>query len=88
MTKNIFIVEGLPGVGKSYFCEILQQEIRDKTGNKRILFFEERDIDHPFHCTNNDIANDIWSGSLRSQRGGTKRSRHELRSAEDEAQRF
>ena len=61
MTKNIFIVEGLPGVGKSYFCEILQQEIRDKTGNKKIFFFEERDMDHPFHHSKNDIANDIWS---------------------------
>ena len=61
MTRNIFIVEGLPGVGKSYFCEILQQEIRDKTGNKKILFFEERDMDHPFHHSKNDIANDIWS---------------------------
>jgi len=61
MTKNILIVEGLPGVGKSFFCEILQQEIRDKTGNKKILFFEERDMDHPFHCTRNDITNDIWS---------------------------
>ena len=61
MTKNIFIVEGLPGVGKSYFCEILQQEIRDKTGNKKIFFFEERDVDHPFHHSKNDIANDIWS---------------------------
>ncbi|MBT4497000.1 MAG: hypothetical protein HOC74_04725 [Gemmatimonadetes bacterium] len=61
MTKNIFIVEGLPGVGKSYFCEILQQEIRDKTGNKKILFFEERDMDHPFHHSNNDTTNDIWS---------------------------
>ena len=61
MVKNIFIVEGLPGVGKSYFCEILQQEIRDKTGNKKISFFEERDMDHPFHHSKNDIANDIWS---------------------------
>ena len=61
MIKNIFIVEGLPGVGKSYFCEILQQEIRDKTGNKKIFFFEERDMDHPFHHSKNDIANDIWS---------------------------
>jgi hypothetical protein len=61
VTKNIFIVEGLPGVGKSYFCEILQQEIRDKMGNKKILFFEERDMDHPFHHSNNDITNDIWS---------------------------
>ncbi len=61
MTKNIFIVEGLPGVGKSYFCEILQQEIRDKTENKKILFFEERDMDHPFHIAENDITNDIWS---------------------------
>ena len=49
MTKNIFIVEGLPGVGKSYFCEILQQEIQKKTRNKKLLFFEERDFDHPFH---------------------------------------
>ena len=61
MTKNIFIVEGLPGVGKSFFCEILQQVIIDKTGNKKILFFEERDIDHPFHCSKNDTTNDIWS---------------------------
>ena len=61
MTKNIFIVEGLPGVGKSYFCEILQQGIRDKTGIKKIFFFEERDVDHPFHHSKNDIANDIWS---------------------------
>ncbi len=61
MTKNIFIVEGLPGVGKSYFCEMLQQEIRDKTGNKKIFFFEERDMDHPFHISENDITNDIWS---------------------------
>jgi hypothetical protein len=61
MIKNIFIVEGLPGVGKSYFCEILQQEIRDKTENRKILFFEERDMDHPFHHSKNDIANDIWS---------------------------
>ena len=61
MTKNIFIVEGLPGVGKSYFCEILQQEIRNKTRNKKILFFEERDVDHPFHIAENDITNDIWS---------------------------
>lgn len=61
MIKNIFIVEGLPGVGKSYFCEILQQEIRDKMGNIKILFFEERDADHPFHHSNNDITSDIWS---------------------------
>ena len=61
MTNNIFIVEGLPGVGKSYFCEILQQEIRKKTRNKKTLFFEERDFDHPFHIAPNDIVNDIWS---------------------------
>ena len=61
MTKNVFIVEGLPGVGKSYFCEILQQEIRDKTGNTEILFFEERDTDHPFHCSEDDVTDDIWS---------------------------
>jgi hypothetical protein len=61
MTKNIFIVEGLPGVGKSYFCEILQQEVRKITENKRTLFFEERDEDHPFHIAESDISNDIWS---------------------------
>jgi len=61
MTKNVFIVEGLPGVGKSYFCEVLQQEIRSRTGNTEILFFEERDTDHPFHCSEEDIAGDIWS---------------------------
>lgn len=61
MTKNVFIVEGLPGVGKSYFCEILQQEIRDRTGDTQILFFEERDTDHPFHCSEEDIGGDIWS---------------------------
>jgi hypothetical protein len=61
MIKNIFIVEGLPGVGKSYFCEILQQEIRDRTENTEIRFFEERDTAHPFHCSEDDIASDIWS---------------------------
>jgi hypothetical protein len=61
MTKSIFIVEGLPGVGKSYFCEILRQEIRDITVNQKIRFFEERDMDHPFHHSENDIAHDIWS---------------------------
>ena len=61
MTKNIFIVEGLPGVGKSCFCEILQQEIRERTEKRRTLFFEERDMDHPFHIAEKDIANDIWS---------------------------
>lgn len=65
MTKNIFIVEGLPGVGKSYFCEILQQEIRDKAGDKNIRFFEERDIDHPFHHSENDVTDDIWSINYR-----------------------
>lgn len=61
MLKNIFIVEGLPGVGKSYFCEIMQQEIRDIMGNKKTFFFEERDMNHPFHHSKNDITNDIWS---------------------------
>lgn len=65
MTKNIFIVEGLPGVGKSYFCEILQKEIRDKTGNNNIHFFEERDFDHPFHHSENDATDDIWSINYR-----------------------
>lgn len=61
MTKNIFIVEGLPGVGKSYFCEILHQEIRDISGNTEIRLYEERDTNHPFHCSEDDITNDIWS---------------------------
>jgi hypothetical protein len=61
MIKNIFIVEGLPGVGKSYFCEILQHEIQDKIKNKKIFFFEERDDDHPFHISEKDTANNIWS---------------------------
>ena len=65
MTNNIFIVEGLPGVGKSYFCEILQQEINDKVENIGTHFFEERDLDHPFHISGNDIANDIWSVDYR-----------------------
>lgn len=58
MTKNIFIVDGLPGVGKSYFCEALQQEIRDKA---RIQFFEERDNEHPFHISEDETDKDIWS---------------------------
>ena len=61
MTKNIFIVEGLPGIGKTYFCEILLQEIQNRAGNKNIRFFEERDIDHPFHHSENDVTDDIWS---------------------------
>jgi hypothetical protein len=65
MMKNIFIIEGLPGVGKSFFCEILQQEIRDRTGNTEIFFFEERDTAHPFHCSDDDVANDIWSVDYR-----------------------
>lgn len=66
MTKNIFIVEGLPGVGKSYFCEILQQEIGEITRSKKVTFFEERDYDHPFHIAPDDIANDIWSIDYRN----------------------
>ena len=65
MGKNIFIVEGLPGVGKSYFCELLQQEIRNRTGNDRINFFEERDDDHPFHISATDTTDDIWSVDYR-----------------------
>lgn len=65
MTSNIFIVEGLPGVGKSYFCDIMQQEIRKKTRSKSILFMEERDFDHPFHIAPTDISNDIWSVDYR-----------------------
>ena len=65
MANNIFIVEGLPGVGKSYFCELLQQKIKDKTGNKNIRFFEERDIDHPFHHSENDVTDDIWTINYR-----------------------
>ena len=61
MPKNIFIVEGLPGVGKSYCCEVLQHELRDRTSNSRIHFFEERDTDHPFHCSEEDISDDIWN---------------------------
>jgi hypothetical protein len=61
MTKNILIVEGLPGVGKSYFCEILQREIRKISRCKKPHFFEERDFDHPFHIAPADVANDIWS---------------------------
>jgi hypothetical protein len=61
MTKNVFVVEGLPGVGKSYFCEILQQEIQHRMTNADVHFFEERDSDHPFHCSEDDIARDIWS---------------------------
>ena len=61
MLKNIFIVEGLPGVGKSYFCGVLQQELRNTDGTKTIHFFEERDWDHPFHISPNDVTNDIWS---------------------------
>ena len=65
MIKNIFIVEGLPGVGKSYFCEVLQQEIRDSAGTEKIHFFEERDWDHPFHISPNDVTNDIWTVDYR-----------------------
>jgi hypothetical protein len=61
MPKNIFIVEGLPGVGKSYFCEVLQQELRDKAAITEIHFFEERDMDHPFNCSEEDISDDVWS---------------------------
>ena len=61
MTTNVFIVEGLPGVGKSYFCEMLQHELRERTGDTEIRFFEERDSDHPFHCSEDETAGDIWS---------------------------
>jgi hypothetical protein len=61
VTKNIFIVEGLPGVGKAYFCGLLQQEILKIAGNRKILFFEKRDVLHPFHISESDIDNDIWS---------------------------
>ena len=69
MAKNIFIVEGLPGVGKSNFCGILQQELSDAVGAEKIHFFEERDWDHPFHISPNDVTDDIWSVDYRDFMG-------------------
>lgn len=69
MTESIFIVEGLPGVGKSFFCEVLQREIRRKLGSRRIHYFEERDEGHPFHCASSDIGSDIWSTDYRDCMG-------------------
>ena len=65
MDSKIYIVEGLPGVGKSYFCELLQQELQELAGRKKILFFEERDEDHPFHHSRTeyrDSVESVWNG--------------------------
>jgi hypothetical protein len=76
VSKNLFIVEGLPGVGKSFFCEALQQELRDSSGTEKIHFFEERDWDHPFHISPDDVTNGIWSVDYREFIGAVEKKCH------------